>query len=92
MNRGSLIAIVCTWSWSALRMNSPASTSPAVSEGVIRQARMPSRAAFAPNSRALTQREAFSGSIPRSPKNARTEGNAGGKWVTGWLEASQASR
>ncbi len=92
MNNGSLIAAAWTWNISPLATNKAARMSPAVSERVIRQPRMPSNPAFKPNSRALTQRAPRKGSMPKNPKNARTTGKAGGKWVTGPLDASQASR
>src|SRR5690349_8448140 len=92
INNGSLIAAAWTWNISPLVTNKAARTTPAVREGVIRQPRTPSSAAFRPNNNALTQRTACNGSMPNNPKNARTAGKEGGKCVTGWSEASQASR
>jgi len=83
MYNGSLIATVCTCSSSPFSTNNAAITSPAVSEGVIRQARMPSMPAFNPNSSALSRRAPRRGSSPNQPMAARAEENPGGKCVTG---------
>src|SRR5574339_1265185 len=92
INNGSLIVTAWTWNISLLETNNAARTTPAVSEGVIRQPRIPSNHAFKPKIAALTQRAPRRGSTPNRPKNARTEEKAGGKCVTGPLEASHASR
>src|SRR5215218_5767044 len=70
----------------ACQTSHAARTSPALREGVIRQPRMPSKAAFRPKSKALTHRTACNGSIPNNPKKARTAENDGGKCVTGWSD------
>src|SRR5687767_11037985 len=92
IKRGSLMVTAWTWNISLLVTNNPANTSPAVSEDVIRQPRIPSRPALAPNKKALTHRAPRNGSMPNSPKKASTEENAGGKCVTGPLDANHASR
>src|SRR6185436_2982540 len=92
INNGSLMAAACTCSISPLPTNKAARTSPPVSEGVMRQARTPNKPVFKPNKIAFTKRVPRSGSKPNRPKNASTAEKPGGKWVTGPLLASQASR
>ena len=72
------MATAWTCKISLFKMNNAAMTRPALKEGVIRQARMPSRPAFKPNNKALTRRAPRNGSMPNRPRNAKTDEKAGG--------------